>query len=318
LRIHVPEIRIRVAEVVALTEIACSLPEQVFLPFVQEVRHLAASRSTILRRGEQIMSRSERSLAIITGASTGIGYELARCCAENGFDLIIAADEALIEDAAKDLRALGAAVTAVEADLATIAGVDKVLAATAALNRPVDALLANAGRGLGRGFLDQDFAEARRVVDTNITGTIYLIQEVGLEMRNRGAGRILITGSIAGFMPGTYQAVYNASKAFLDSFSFALRHELKGTGVTVTCLMPGATETDFFERADMMDTKVGTSKKDDPADVAKTGFEAMMKGSGDVVTGWQNKLQSAIANILPAGVTAELHRSKAAPGTAAN
>jgi short-subunit dehydrogenase len=255
-------------------------------------------------------------LAIVTGASTGIGYELAKFCARAGFDLVVAADEVEIEMAATNLRTLGVAVVAVEADLATVEGVEKLLAAAAALGRPVDALLANAGRGLGRGFLDQDFTAARRVVDTNITGTIYLIQQIGRAMRERGAGRILITGSIAGFMPGTYQAVYNASKAFLDSFSFALRHELKDSGVTVTCLMPGATETDFFERADMMDTKVGTSKKQDAAEVAESGFKAMLKGTGDVVTGWQNKLQSAIANILPAGVTAELHRAKAAPGTA--
>ena len=135
-------------------------------------------------------------------------------------------------------------------------------------------------------------------------------------MRARGTGRILITGSIAGFVPGTFHAVYNATKAFLDSFSFALRAELKDTGVTVTCLMPGATETEFFERADMMDTKVGTEEKDDAADVARQGFDAMMRGEGDVVTGWHNKLQSAIANFLPAGWSAELHRSKAAPGTA--
>ena len=118
----------------------------------------------------------------------------------------------------------------------------------------MEALLANAGRGLGKGFLDQDFDDVMRVVNTNITGTIYLIQKVGRDMRARKRGRILITGSIAGFIPGTYQAVYNASKAFLDSFSFALRAELKDAGVTVTCLMPGATETEFFERADMLDT----------------------------------------------------------------
>jgi NAD(P)-dependent dehydrogenase (short-subunit alcohol dehydrogenase family) len=134
-------------------------------------------------------------------------------------------------------------------------------------------------------------------------------------MKDRGHGHILITGSIAGFMSGTFQAVYNGTKAFLDSFSFALRAELKGSGVTVTCLMPGATETDFFERADMLDTKVGTAKKDDPAEVARTGLDAMMKGDGDVVSGWQNKLQAAIAGVLPAGITAELHRKQAAPGT---
>jgi short-subunit dehydrogenase len=262
------------------------------------------------------MAEEKPPLAVVTGASTGIGYELAKCCAENGFDLVIAADEKQIEQAAADLRALGASVTTVEADLARTEDVDKLMAVIRGLSRPVDALLANAGRGLGRAFLDQDFDAVRRVIDTNITGTVYLIHQIGREMRARGAGRILITGSIAGFMPGTYQAVYNASKAFLDSFAFALRHELKDSGVTVTCLMPGATETEFFERADMMDTKIGTQKKDDPGDVARAGFQAMMKGTGDVVTGWQNKLQSAIANVLPAGVTAERHRSMAEPGTA--
>jgi uncharacterized protein len=169
---------------------------------------------------------------------------------------------------------------------------------------------------LGHAFLDQDFAEARHVIDTNITGTIYLLQRVGRDMRAKGEGKILITGSIAGFMPGTFQAVYNGTKAFIDSFSFAIRNELKDTGVTVTCLMPGATETGFFERADMMDTKVGTMKKDDPADVAKTGFDAMMRGDGDVVAGWQNKLQTAIASVTPAGLLAQQHRKQAEPGTA--
>jgi len=155
----------------------------------------------------------------------------------------------------------------------------------------------------------------RRVIDTNITGTVYLLHKVGNEMRSRHDGRILITGSIAGFMPGTYQAVYNGTKAFLDSFSFALRAELKGSGVTVTCLMPGATETDFFERADMLDTKVGQSKKQDAAEVARIGFEAMKNGEGDVVSGWQNKLRSAIALVTPSSVLAEMHRSMAEPGS---
>jgi len=260
------------------------------------------------------MSSTSRPLAIVTGASTGIGYELARCCAENGFDLVIAADQPEIHQAAQGLAALGAAVEAVEADLATPEGNDKLYAATG--GRAVDALLANAGHGLGRAFLDQNFDEVRHVIDTNITGTIYLIQKVGRDMRARGQGRILITGSIAGFMPGAFQAVYNGTKAFIDSFSFALRNELKDTGVTVTCLMPGATETEFFERADMMDTKVGTQEKDDPADVAKTGFEAMMKGEGDVVAGWKNKVQTAVASVTPAGMLAEQHRKMAEPGTA--
>jgi short-subunit dehydrogenase len=262
------------------------------------------------------MPATTRPLAIVTGASTGIGYELATVCAENGYDLLIAADEQKINQAAQALRTLGAQVEAVEVDLATMQGVDKLYDKAKSMGRPVDALLANAGRGLGRGFLDQDFDDVRKIVDTNVTGTIYLLQKVGRDMRTRGKGRILITGSIAGFLPGTYQAVYNATKAFLDSFSFALRHELKDTGVSVTCLMPGATETDFFERADMMDTAIGTAKKDDPAMVARKGFDAMMKGEGDVVTGWHNKLQTAIASVMPAGWAAEMHRKQAEPGSA--
>ncbi|MDB5549871.1 MAG: short-chain dehydrogenase/reductase [Tardiphaga sp.] len=256
----------------------------------------------------------QRPFAIITGASTGIGFELAKRCAEEGFDLLIAADEPEIERAKIKLSASGVSVACVQTDLSTIKGVDELYAATK--GRPVDALLANAGRGLGRAFLDQDFDQARKVVDTNITGTIYLIHKIGNDMRQRDAGRILITGSIAGFTPGSFQAIYNGTKAFLNSFSFALREELKDTKVTVTCLMPGATETEFFRRADMMDTDVGTTKEDDPAKVAADGFDAMMKGEGDIVSGMKNKVQSAVANIVPAGILAGQHRKMAEPGSA--
>jgi short-subunit dehydrogenase len=250
----------------------------------------------------------------VTGASTGIGLELARECAKNKFDLLIAANEPEINTAADELRREGGAVEPVKADLATLDGVDQLYAKIN--GRRVDALLANAGRGLGNAFLDQDFKDARYVLDTNVTGTIYLIHKVARDMRARRDGRILITGSIAGFMPGSYQAVYNGTKAFLDSFSYALREELKGSNITLTCLMPGATETEFFRRADMMDTKVGTDKKDDPADVAKNGFAAMMKGEGGVVSGLHNKMQAAVAHVMPAERLAKQHTKMAAPGTA--
>ena len=259
---------------------------------------------------------ASRQLAIVTGASTGIGLELAKCCASNGFDILIAADEPEIETAASEVRSLGATVESVQADLSTVEGVDLLCAAARRIGRPADALLANAGHGLGRAFLDQDFNRVRHVIDTNITGTVYLIHKIGNDMRRRNAGRILITGSIAGFTPGSFQAVYNGTKAFLDSFSFALREELRDTRITVTCLTPGATETKFFERADMMDTNVGTSKKDDAADVARAGFDAMMRGDGDVVTGLKNKIQSAVANVTPAAVLARQHRGMAEPGSA--
>jgi short-subunit dehydrogenase len=262
------------------------------------------------------INRSARPLAIVTGASSGIGLELAKQCAAHGFDLVIAADEPQIEQAKAMLEGYAGLVEAVVADLATVEGVDRLLAAVR--DRPVDALLANAGRGLGKAFLDQDFDEVRHVIDTNVTGTVYLIHKVGNEMRSRGQGRILITGSIAGFMPGTYQAVYNGTKAFLDLFSYAIRAELAGSGVTVTCLMPGATETDFFERADLMDTKVGVEKKADPAEVAEQGFKAMMDGDGGVITGWQNKLQVAISKLMPESVVAKIHAKQTTPGTAKN
>ena len=257
------------------------------------------------------VSYQTRELAIVTGASTGIGYELAAQCARNGFDLIVAADEPDIESAAGNLRSFDVEVIAVQADLATEEGVGRL--ASAAQGRPVAALIANAGRGLGGGFLDQDFREARRVIDTNVTGTLDLIQRIGRDMRQRRTGRILITGSIAGFMPGTFQAVYNGTKAFIDSFALALRNELKDTGVTVTCLMPGPTDTEFFARAGMLDTKVGQGKKADPADVAEIGYKAMMDGEADVVAGLKNKLQVMMSKVAPAEMVAEQHRKMAEP-----
>jgi short-subunit dehydrogenase len=228
--------------------------------------------------------------------------------------LVVAADQPL-EGAAADFRALGAQVDSVQGDLATREGLEALLAAVR--GRTVDALLANAGHGLGHGFLDQDFAEVLHVVNTNISGTIYLVQKVGQAMRQQGRGRILLTGSIAGFQPGSFQAVYNGTKAFIDSFSAALRNELKDTGITVTCLMPGVTDTGFFARAGMLDTKVAADdNKMDPAEVAKIGFKSMMDGEADVVAGLKNKLQVAMAKVTPSQVSAEQHRKIAEPGSA--
>ena len=256
-----------------------------------------------------------RPLAVVTGASSGIGYHLALLAAENGHDLVVAADQARISEVAHDFEAKGAHVIAtIHADLATAAGVDKLVAAIG--DRPVAALFANAGHGLGKGFMEQDFKDVAHVINTNITGTIDLVQRVGKSMVAAKSGRILFTGSIAGVMPGTFQAVYNGTKAFIDSFSVALRNELKDTGVSVTVLMPGPVETEFFERADMMDTAVGTGDKSDPADVAKTGFDAMMAGDAEVVAGWKNKLQAMMAHVTPDTMLAEAHRKMAEPGTA--
>lgn len=257
--------------------------------------------------------RAPRPLAVVTGASTGIGYHLARRAAEHGFDLVVAADTPLA-DAVRDFEALGARVQAVQCDLATTPGVQHLIQAIG--ERDVDALMANAGHGLAGSFLSQDFGDILHVINTNITGTVHLVQHVARSMVARAQGRILITGSVAGFQPGSFHAVYNGTKAFVDSFAIALRNELKGTEVTVSCLLPGATDTEFFGRAGMETTKVANDPKllMQPDDVARIGFQAMLKGEADVVAGWKNKLQVAMSKVMPAQATAALHRRLVEPG----
>ena len=258
--------------------------------------------------------KAPRPLAVVTGASSGIGYNLARIAAEHGYDLIVAADTPLVE-AVMDFESLGAKVQAVQCDLASTDGVMHLIQAIG--DREVDALMANAGHGLGGSFLAQDMTDILHVINTNITGTVHLVQHVARGMVARARGRILITGSIAGFEPGSFQAVYNGTKAFIDSFSLALRNELKDTGVTVSCLMPGVTDTHFFARANMLDTKVGQQEdKADPDEVAAIGYDAMMKGEADVVAGWKNKMMVAMSRVMPAEAVAEQHRKMAEPGTA--
>jgi short-subunit dehydrogenase len=254
--------------------------------------------------------KAPRPLAVVTGASSGIGYHLARCAAQHGYDLVVAADMPLA-DAVVDFEALGARVQAVQADLASTEGVLHLIQAIG--QREVDALMANAGHGLGGSFLAQDFEEVLHVINTNIVGTVHLIQHVARGMVARARGRILITGSVAGFMPGSFQAVYNGTKAFIDSFAIALRNELKGTEVSISCLMPGATDTEFFARADMLDTRVGQGRKADPAAVARLGFDAMLKGEADVVAGLKNKLEVALSKVMPSQAVAQMHRRLAEP-----
>ena len=255
---------------------------------------------------------SSRKLAIVTGASSGIGLEIAKLAAQDGYDLIVAADTPFVE-AGPALKEFGVQVEELEADLATKQGVDQLLAMVA--DRPVDVLVANAGHGLGHGFLDQSPDEWLHVINTDITGTLMLIQPIVKGMVERGEGKVLVTGSIAGHLSGAFQAVYNGSKAFIDSFSAALNEELRDTNVTVTCLKPGATETNFFHRAELDDTKVGQAKKDDPADVAKAGWEAMQKGEPAVIYGLKNKMQVAAAGMMTDATTAKLHRAQTEPGS---
>ena len=256
-----------------------------------------------------------RPLAVVTGASSGIGLELARQFAENGFDLVVCAEDSGIERAAAELRAQGADVTAVQTDLATRGGVDE-LAGRVTAGRAPDALAVNAGVGNSGSFLDGSLDDHLNLIALNITGAVHLTHRVLPAMVARGEGKVLFTSSIAGVMPGPYESTYAASKAFLYSFSEAIRKELKDSGITVTALMPGPTETEFFDRAGLQDTKVGASKKDDAAEVARDGFEALMAGKDHVTAGsFKNKVQATAAKYLPGKVSAKMHEMMAKPGT---
>ena len=259
----------------------------------------------------------DRPLAVVTGASSGIGFELARILSEQGFDLVIAAENPELREAADELRGAGASVEAHRVDLAEEAGVIELYRHLRQLDRPVDVLALNAGIGAGGAFATEtDLGDELRLIDLNVRSTVHLCKLVLRDMVERDSGRILITSSIASTMPGAFQAVYNASKSFDQSFALALRNELKDTGVTVTSLMPGPTDTEFFERAGMEDTKVGSEEKDDPAVVARQGFEALMAGDERVVAGsLKNKAQAAAGRLLPDSAKAEMHRSMAEPGS---
>lgn len=253
------------------------------------------------------------SFAVITGASSGIGLELAKQFAEHGFDLLIVADSPKIEQAANALRNYNVSIAEAQINLANPEGVEEFYGLIRETGRPVDAIALNAGVGAGGDFVrETNLDDDMNVIDLNVKSTVHLGKLVLKDMVQRGQGRVLFTSSIASTMPGTFNAVYNASKAFVQSFAQAIRNELKDTGVTITALMPGATETNFFHRAGMDDTKVGQSEKDDPAEVAKTGFEALMAGQDHVIAGsFMNKVQATMAHVLPDTVTAEMHRKQA-------
>jgi short-subunit dehydrogenase len=259
-------------------------------------------------------------LAVVTGASSGIGLELARQLAEHGFNEVVAAEDAGVEVAADALRATGVQVSAVRADLATEAGVEQLITEVqvTTAGRAVDARVINAGVGIAGPFVgdDSSLEDQLRIVDLNVRSSVHLAKRMLPEMVRQGSGRVLFTSSIAATMPGPFQAVYNASKAFLLSFSEALREELKDTGVTVTALLPGPTDTEFFERAGMQDTKLGSGSKDDPAEVAKQGYEAMMAGKHRVVAGSvKNKAQVASGRVMPETAKAATQARQTEPGS---
>jgi len=261
---------------------------------------------------------SGRPLALVTGASSGIGLELAKQFAQHGFDLVVAAENPEIEQAAAELRGLGADVRPVQADLSTYEGVEQLYQEAHTLGRPVEALALNAGVGSGGEFTETDLRKELEVIAVNVTSTVHLAKRIIPEMVDRHRGKVLITSSIASTQPGPYEAVYAATKAFDQSFAESIRTELADTGVTVTSLMPGPTATHFFTRADMEDTRAGSNEQlqDDPAKVAEQGFEAMMTGEHKVVAGnLMNKVMAAAGRVTPDSVKAATHKLLSRPGS---
>ena len=259
---------------------------------------------------------STRPLAVVTGASSGIGRELARTFAGNGYDVVVTAEDDAIQAVGTELRSLGVLASCEQVDLARPEGVEQLVHAITAAGRPVAALAVNAGIGVGGRFDQTDLDADLRLIDLNVRSSVHLTKLVLRDMVRRGEGRILITASVVAATPGPFHATYAASKAFLHSFAEALHHELDDSGVTVTSLMPGPTETEFFDRAGMQDTKVGSSDKDDPAEVARQGFEALMSGKDRVVAGSRmNRVQVAAGNALPDSAAASAAAKMAKPGS---
>jgi short-subunit dehydrogenase len=250
----------------------------------------------------------EAPLAVITGASTGIGRALAREFVDHGFDVVVVAEEPAIHEAAAELADSGRLVVPVQTDLATPDGVQALDVAIRGLGRVPAAAALNAGVGVGGRFDQTSLEENLNLVDLNVRSTVHLAKLLVEPMVARGEGRLLFTSSVAAVAPGPYHATYAASKAFVHSFAEGIREELKNTGVTVTSLMPGPTETEFFSRADMEDTKLGQMEnKDDPRDVAKDGFEALMAGRSSVVAGsFSNRLQAELGTHLPDALAAPI------------
>lgn len=255
-------------------------------------------------------------LAVVTGASSGIGYNLAKVFAENGYDLVLCAEAERVENTASDLQALGVQVTAVQANLATYEGCDKFWQAVLATGRNVDAIALNAGVGVGGEFKDTSLEEEVNMIRLNCESTVHIAKHAVQKMLAQGGGKILITSSIAGEMVSPKEAVYAATKAFDLIFAKSLRAELEDTGVTVTALQPGPTDTEFFDRAGLGDTKVGTEgkKESEPYEVAKQGFEALMKGEKHVyAASWKTKLEGAVMNFVPDAVKAAMHENFTKP-----
>jgi short-subunit dehydrogenase len=254
--------------------------------------------------------------ALVTGSSSGIGFSLAKDLAARGYDLAICSAGERLHDAAEKLKGLGVQVTEIRADLATREGVQQFWDKVLSLGRTVDIACINAGVGVGGLFAETDLDAELNMVYLNCAGIVQLAKYVVQHMVARNAGRILFTSSIAGEMVAPREAVYAATKAFGLSFAHSLRYELRDTGVSVTALQPGPTDTDFFHRAGMDNTEVGSTGKmeSQPDDVARQGIEALLAGKDHVYSASvKTKVEGMLANVTPGSVKGAMHEKTARP-----
>lgn len=265
-----------------------------------------------------------KGFAAVTGASSGIGLELAKQFAGHGFDLLITARGQGLDEAAATLRGLSAEVSTEAADLSTHEGVETLVQAVRRTGRPLDALAINAGIGAGGAFVPgvaertTALEDELSLIQLNVISVVHLAKRLLPAMVQRGQGRVLFTSSISGTTPVPFEAVYGASKAFVLSFAEAVRNELQDTGVTITTLLPQQTDTEFFHKAGEDDTEVGAGPKADPADVARQGSEALMAGRDKVFGGGlAASFEGHVLNrVLPDSVKAERHARLSKPGSA--
>src|ERR1700749_2061091 len=238
--------------------------------------------------------------ALITGGTSGIGKELAKLFAQDNYNLIIVArDQGELDHTAGELSAAGIKVKTISKDLSKM---DQAFALCQELgDRQIDVLVNDAGQGVYGLFKDNDIERELGIIHLNICATVIITKHFVKQMAARGEGKILNLGSVAGKLPGPWQAVYHATKAFVLPFPAAVREEVKDSGITFTALMPGVTDTDFFNKAGMNDSKVVQDKEAmaNPADVAKEGYEALMAGKDRVIAGWKNSLEVHAANLMP-------------------
>ncbi|WP_158795487.1 SDR family oxidoreductase [Pedobacter sp. L105] len=248
-----------------------------------------------------------KQYVLITGATSGIGYELAKLFAKDKYNLVIVGrNQQELDNKAIEFTQVGLAVTTFCKDLFDKEEAFSLYAEIKSRGIEIDVLVNAAGQGLYGEFKDTDIDRELSIIDLNISSLVILTKLFLKDMLSRDSGKILNLASVASKIPGPWQSVYHGTKAFVLSFTEAIREEVKDTGVTITALMPGPTDTDFFNKAEMQDSKVVHDKNAlaDPADVAKDGYEALMAGQDKVVSGFKNKVQVGISNLIPDSVVA--------------